>query len=285
MRPAPGVRLARRADRARGAKFAPLAFAPVMEQYVVPHACRRARGHEAHAWATQMATEVKFPARPGDGVGHDRPLAEVRGRGGREGRAALRARHRQGDAGGRGGLRRHAAEDRRSPRASQPVGTTIAFIGEQGEESPRRAPEAEPEAAEAAKAPRAPRSRAPEPAPAARDQPAAASRAKRPRQGEPARPADRARARHRPRTVRGTGPEGRIVAEDVERAAAQAPACRPAPAPSGEVERSRSRRPAHDRAPADRGVDGARLPADRLGDMTRANALVAGQREPTPTSG
>ena len=34
----PGVRLARRADRARRRAFTPLPFAPVMEQFVVPHA-------------------------------------------------------------------------------------------------------------------------------------------------------------------------------------------------------------------------------------------------------
>ena len=52
-------------------------------------------------------------AGPGDGVRHDRQVAEGRGRAGQEARAALRARHRQGDAGGRGRGRRRAAEDRR----------------------------------------------------------------------------------------------------------------------------------------------------------------------------
>ena len=31
-----------------GAKFAPLAFAPVMEEYLIPHACGRARRDQAH---------------------------------------------------------------------------------------------------------------------------------------------------------------------------------------------------------------------------------------------
>ena len=72
-----------------GAKFAPLPFAPVMEEFVVPHkadvleAIRRTVG--------SVANEVKLPRLgPGHGVRHDRQMAQVRGRAGREGRAALR---------------------------------------------------------------------------------------------------------------------------------------------------------------------------------------------------
>ena len=98
-----------------GAKFAPLPFAPVMEEYLIPHASdvldaikrtRRARlddGDRGQAPAPGA----------GHGVRHDRALAQVRGRGRQEARAAVRARHRQGHAGGRGRGRRRAAQDPR----------------------------------------------------------------------------------------------------------------------------------------------------------------------------
>ena len=98
-----------------GAKFAPLAFAPAMEQFVDPAARGRARGDQADGREElSVADEVKLP-RLGQGMEmrDDRPLAEGRGRPRREGRAALRARHRQGDAGGRG--RGDAACCSRSP--------------------------------------------------------------------------------------------------------------------------------------------------------------------------
>ena len=100
-----------------GAKFAPLPFAPVMEEYVVPHAGRRARGDQAdgRAWLARSSSA----ARAGHGGRHDRQVAQVRGRRGREGRAALRARHRQGDPGGRGrGFRRAAADRGRRGRGA-----------------------------------------------------------------------------------------------------------------------------------------------------------------------
>src|SRR4029079_17409178 len=74
-----------------GAKFAPLPFAPVMENYVVPHAADVLEGVRktvARGWRGQAPT-----ARPGHGVRHDRQVAQERGRPGREGRSALRARH------------------------------------------------------------------------------------------------------------------------------------------------------------------------------------------------
>ncbi len=94
-----------------GAKFAPLAFAPAMEQWVVPHAA-----DVLEAVKRTVARELadgdrgQAPAAgPGHGVRHDRQVAEGRGRAGQEARAALRARHRQGHPGSRGRGRRRAA--------------------------------------------------------------------------------------------------------------------------------------------------------------------------------
>ena len=50
-----------------GAKFAPLAFAPAMEQFVVPQRRRRARRDQADRAALAMANEVKLP-RLGQGM-------------------------------------------------------------------------------------------------------------------------------------------------------------------------------------------------------------------------
>ena len=65
-----------------GARFSPLPFAPVMEQYVVPHAedvleaIYRTVGRSCVGGHRGQAPE----AGPGHGVGDDRPLAEVGGR-------------------------------------------------------------------------------------------------------------------------------------------------------------------------------------------------------------
>jgi pyruvate dehydrogenase E2 component (dihydrolipoamide acetyltransferase) len=116
------------------------------------------------------------------------------------------------------------------------VGKTIAVIGKEGEEVPEEAPPA-------AEKP------APEPArPAPKeDEPDMASRVAESRDGGRIKASPLARRIARERGVelaqiQGTGPDGRIVAEDVERAAAApaAPAPAPAPAPAaapGEVER------------------------------------------------
>ena len=87
-----------------GAKFSPLPFAPVMEDVRRPARRGRARRDQANRGQGLDGGDRGHPAaaRPGHGVRDDRPLAEVGGRAGGEGRAALRARHRQGDAGGRG---------------------------------------------------------------------------------------------------------------------------------------------------------------------------------------
>lgn len=168
-----------------------------------------------------------------------------------------------------------------------PVGRTVAFIGEQGE----AAPETEAPAAPVAEAatPAAPASAA---VPAATETPAsdvfrtaiASGRVK-------ASPLARRIARERGlelRAIAGTGPDGRIVAENVERAAA-APAVvagtalPPPAAAAGAVER----RPLSNirRTIARRLTQAWTVPAFMLTvsiDMTRANAVVVGQRELHP---
>ena len=118
------------------------------------------------------------------------------------------------------------------PEGEADVGTTIAVIGEQGEEVPQLAA-AEP----------APKEQ-PEPAPT---EPVAAVAHPAHGNGAGARikasPLARRIARERGielGSLKGTGPEGRVVAEDVERAAAGAPAAPApvaAPVPVGEIER------------------------------------------------
>jgi pyruvate dehydrogenase E2 component (dihydrolipoyllysine-residue acetyltransferase) len=83
-------------------------------------------------------------------------------------------------------------------------------------------------------------------------------------------------------TVRGTGPEGRIVAEDVERAET-APAAAPAPVPTGEVETvplTNIRKTIARRLTAAWQVPVFELTVSA--DMTRANELVARVRERDP---
>jgi pyruvate dehydrogenase E2 component (dihydrolipoamide acetyltransferase) len=156
-----------------------------------------------------------------------------------------------------------------------PVGETVAFIGEQGE--------AVPEVAEV-KSQEEPVSSAPEPKPEAPSQPAEVAsgngRIK-------ASPLARRLARERGvdlRSVSGTGPEGRIVAEDIERAetgGVTAPAAEPTPA--GEVERvplTNIRKTI-----ARRLTEAWQIPVFQLqasADMTRVNALVAKLRDRDP---
>ena len=134
-----------------------------------------------------------------------------------------------------------------------PVGQTVAVIGEEGEDVPQ-AEETEAEEAEVDETPQEEGSRAPE-RDAEREEGAEASAAREPSSEqvtevrEPQRngrvkasPLARRIARERGidlAQLRGTGPDGRIVAEDVERAEiapAEAPAAAPAAAPPGEVE-------------------------------------------------
>ena len=144
------------------------------------------------------------------------------------------------------------------------VGHTIAVIGEQGEEVPEQE-----EAAPKKEAP----SEAPAPAPVSRD-------------GEPrervrikASPLARRIARERGidlSGITGTGPEGRVVAEDVERGAA---APEPAAAPAAPVEAGEAEvRPLSSiqKTVARRMTEAWQIPVFQLfvsADMTRAQAL------------
>lgn len=166
-----------------------------------------------------------------------------------------------------------------------PVGETVAFIGEEGEEAPAsaekpaEAPAREPErehgreaAAEAAEQP---------------EPPAATSSNGRIK----ASPLARRMARERGvelSAIRGTGPDGRIVAGDVDRAEAEVPTAASgeplrAPVPAGEPERiplSNVRRTI-----ARRLTEAWQIPVFQLqasADMTRVNALVARLREREP---
>ncbi len=161
-----------------------------------------------------------------------------------------------------------------------PVGQTVAFIGSEGEDVPEVAAAApteedakpsEPERAAAQEAPQ---------------QAAIASGNGRIK----ASPLARRMARERGielSGIRGTGPDGRIVAEDVERAEAGGPTAPPSvaptPAPTGEVERiplSNIRKTI-----ARRLTEAWQIPVFQLqasADMTRVNALVARLRERDP---
>jgi pyruvate dehydrogenase E2 component (dihydrolipoamide acetyltransferase) len=165
-----------------------------------------------------------------------------------------------------------------------PVGQTVAFIGEQGEEVPdvaavaeagaRHQPVVESEVVD--------ESRVPGTTPQQAEVAAGNGRLK-------ASPLARRLARERGvdlRSVRGTGPEGRIVAEDVERTEAGAPAppvTATAPLPNGEVERvplTNIRKTI-----ARRLTEAWQIPVFQLqtsADMTRVNALVARLRERDP---
>jgi pyruvate dehydrogenase E2 component (dihydrolipoamide acetyltransferase) len=172
-----------------------------------------------------------------------------------------------------------------------PVGRTIAVIGEEGEEVPASmngGEEPPPGSAESdvqtveapSQAPtREPEREAVREAPAERDVSAQ-------RDGGRVKASPLARRIARERgidlsSVAGTGPEGRIVAEDVERAevgAAPAPAA--APVPTGEVERRELT--SIRRTIARRLTEAWQIPVFQLQtsvDMTRANALVERLRE------
>ncbi len=169
------------------------------------------------------------------------------------------------------------------PEGEVPVGTTIAWIGEEGEAVAISPPDGGEMVREAA-APEAPR------------EAVAAVLETRPLDTRAARvkasPLARRVARERGidlAAIAGTGPEGRIVAEDVERAAA-APAAVPAPAvappavaPPAEIERIplTSVR----RTIARRLTEAWQVPVFQLevsADMSRVNALLEGRRELEP---
>src|SRR4051812_31288245 len=163
-----------------------------------------------------------------------------------------------------------------------PVGETIAFIGKPGEQPPSKTAEEAPTSAEAPK--REPERKEGREAAAqqAAEQPAPSSGASNGR--VKASPLARRIARERGielTSLRGTGPDGRIVAEDVERA--EKTAAPVAQAPSGEVE---SRPLSNIRKTIARRLTQAwTVPAFQLTvdvDMTRAQELVTKQRELNP---
>jgi pyruvate dehydrogenase E2 component (dihydrolipoamide acetyltransferase) len=163
-----------------------------------------------------------------------------------------------------------------------PVGQTVAFIGSEGEDVPEVAAAAPTEEEAQKEAQREATSSEPEPAQEA----AIASGNGRIK----ASPLARRMARERGielTGIRGTGPDGRIVAEDVERAEVGGPTAPPsvAPtrAPTGELERvplSNVRKTI-----ARRLTEAWQIPVFQLqasADMTRVNALVARLRERDP---
>jgi pyruvate dehydrogenase E2 component (dihydrolipoamide acetyltransferase) len=162
-----------------------------------------------------------------------------------------------------------------------PVGETVAFIGAAGEDVPEvaaAAPKAEANAEPSG----------PEPTLVV-EAPQEAAVAATTNGRIKASPLARRIARERGielSAVRGTGPDGRIVAEDVERAEAggpAAPVATPAPVPSGEVERvplTNIRKTI-----ARRLAEAWQIPVFQLqasADMTRVDALVARLRERDP---
>ncbi len=163
-----------------------------------------------------------------------------------------------------------------------PVGETIAFIGKEGEEvaSAPAAPKAEKDTSGARPGPGPVTESAPKADANVTSSSTTNGRIK-------ASPLARRIARERGvdlSSLSGTGPDGRIVAEDVERGGAAAPAAAPvAAAPAGEVE---SRPLSNVRKTIARRLTQAwTVPAFQLtvdADMTRANALVARQRELYP---
>jgi pyruvate dehydrogenase E2 component (dihydrolipoamide acetyltransferase) len=176
-----------------------------------------------------------------------------------------------------------------------PVGRTIAVIGEEGEEVPTSmngGEEPPPGSAESdvqtVEAPAQAPAREPE-RQAVREEPEPAESEVSPqRDGGRVKASPLARRIARERgidlsSVAGTGPEGRIVAEDVERVeagAAPAPAPAAAPVPAGEVERRELT--SVRRTIARRLTEAWQIPVFQLQtsvDMTRANALVERLRE------
>jgi len=177
------------------------------------------------------------------------------------------------------------------PEGEVEVGKTIGFIGDKGEsvaesepsdkgapasaEKPAEAPKREPERQEGREAA----------AEAAEAQPAPSNGSANGR--IKASPLARRIARERGvdlAQIRGTGPDGRIVAEDVERAGAQPASEAPdAAAPTGEIESrplSKIRKTI-----ARRLTEAWTVPAFQLTvnvDMSRANELVTKQRELNP---
>ncbi|MFL5960034.1 MAG: dihydrolipoamide acetyltransferase family protein [Gaiellaceae bacterium] len=159
-----------------------------------------------------------------------------------------------------------------------PVGQTVAFIGAEGEDVPDLAAAASQEEPADEKRPEPARQEAPQPVAVASGN----GRIK-------ASPLARRLARERGvdlGSVRGTGPEGRIVAEDVERAEAGAPAA-PTTAVAAVVPGEVERVPLTNvrKTIARRLTEAWQIPVFQLqssADMSRVNALVARLRERDP---
>jgi pyruvate dehydrogenase E2 component (dihydrolipoamide acetyltransferase) len=172
-----------------------------------------------------------------------------------------------------------------------PVGETIAFIGEEGEQAPE--PSGNGASAAAQQVDEDPREEG-SPGPAReeeRERGRGAAEQVAEAQAPPAQDGGRVKASPLARRIArergielflltGTGPEGRIVAEDVERAGVSAaPAAAPAAAP-GEVERRELT--SVRKTIARRLTEAWQIPVFQLqvsADMTRVNVLVARLRE------
>jgi pyruvate dehydrogenase E2 component (dihydrolipoamide acetyltransferase) len=181
-----------------------------------------------------------------------------------------------------------------------PVGRTIAVIGEEGEEADVGGAEEEPPpgAAESEVQTVEAPAQAPAREPEREEGRAAAERAGIREQVAAERDGGRVKASPLARriarergidlaSISGTGPEGRIVAEDVERAEVGAPAVAPAAVPAGEVERRELT--SIRRTIARRLTEAWQIPVFQLQasvDMSRVNALLSRLREtegPRPT--
>ena len=286
-RPVPGLRLPRRADRARRREVRAAAVRAGDGGVRRPARQRRPRGGQAHG--TAVATEIKLP-RLGQGMEAGTIVRWLKSEGEqvREGRAALRARHGQGDAGGRGRrLRRPAADRRRrgrgpgraDDRRDRRGGRGGLGVSEQPAPSRRRV-EPQEEGSRGAGARRGARARAGGLDERLRagdgDQPEPAA-GRRPRQGVAARAPDRARARDRPRVAarhrpggpdrgRGRRARGHRAGRGGRRRSHRRGRARPADLAAQD-----------DRAPHDRGLAGAGLPDLDVGrhDARRRAARAA----------
>ena len=290
-----GVRLPRRADRARRRQVRAARVRARDGAVRDPAARGRARGGQAHRREElAMADEVKLP-RLGQGMEVGTIVRWLKGEGDpvAEGRAALRARHRQGHAGGRGrgvgvllkiavaGGRGSGRPDRRGDRRGRRGRVAArrrarAASAEKPAEAPAREPEREEGRAAAAPRPRrARRHRRPR-------RTAAASRRARSRAASPASAASSSRRSAAPAPRAGSSPRTSSAPRPRPRRAGGAPA-------PGRQRRGRVgpalERAQDDRPPAHRRVDGARLRADRVGrhDAARTSSSSA-CASATPTS-
>ncbi len=182
-----------------------------------------------------------------------------------------------------------------------PVGETVAIIGSEGEavsEAPSETvggPPEEPapqkaEASETASGPgEEPAPQKAEPAAPTGERNAASNGAREQDGGRvKASPLARRMARERGielGTVTGSGPDGRVIAEDVERASVQPGAVESAPAPPALPAPAEIALTSTRRTIARRLTEAWQVPAFQLtvsADMTRANALIARSRELDP---